>query len=241
MPFPLIAAGIGAAASLIGGAMNARAQARENEINRARQDNQLQRMMADAGAAGIHPVAAMGLTGGSYGSPVDSGPTGFGSAVSGAGGRISDVMLAQQDFQVSAQQLELERMRLENDMRITQLAEAQSRSMLFGARQAFGDGPELGGFGSTGLLSKEEIPAQPATDDFGDVIGDIFFGLPNFIRAVFRGEGVTGNTRDGWAMGYPVGTASFGAPNRRRMTGGAAPGMNFEADRNWRLSHPERR
>lgn len=181
---------IAAGASLAGGALRNRAIRRENKIDRARQDNQLQRMMADAGLAGIHPVAALGASA-NYGQPVGQAETGFAEGLESAGGAVSDLMMAQQDFQISAQSLELERMRLENEMRAFELQEAQSRSILSAVRGAALQAPAaIVNEPSPAILSGMPwaigaggpyTPARVAEDAYGEV-GEWVFGVPNLIR-----------------------------------------------------------
>lgn len=76
----------------IGGLAGAWVSKREGDKNRERQDNQLQRLVADAEAAGFSPLAALGSSGGaSYAAPVttDTGSH-VGNAIAGAGNAFAN-------------------------------------------------------------------------------------------------------------------------------------------------------
>lgn len=160
----------------------------------AREDNQLQRLMADANAAGIHPVAALGA-GANYGSSMPMQPSGLGDAVGSAALTISEGVARRQE---RAADLELERSRLANEklfyetqLRAQQLADAQSRSFMSAAVQglrapssAIVDAPTsavLGGNSFQIGAAGPYTPAQVAEDAYGEV-GDLAFGAWNFFR-----------------------------------------------------------
>lgn len=159
-----------------------------------REDTQLQRLMKDASAAGIHPVAALGAAA-NYGSTQPMQPSGLGDAVGNAALRISETVARRQE---RLQDLELERSRLANEklfyesqIRAQQLAEAQSRSFMSAAvsglrapSSAIVDAPTeavLGGNAFEIGAAGPYTPAQVAEDAYGEV-GDLAFGAWNFFR-----------------------------------------------------------
>lgn len=144
MVWPVIAAGISGVTSLIGGAMNRRAQQEANEQNAAiaRENIALQKQFAqegvrwkveDAKAAGIHPLYALGAQTTSF-SPVSVGAqpaTGMGDAFAGMGQNLSRAINAtrtsderDEAFVTSTRALELEGKKLDNDIKRASLASA---------------------------------------------------------------------------------------------------------------------
>ena len=99
----IIGAGISAASSLLGGAMTASASksaAREQvKLQREFAQNGIRWKVADAKAAGIHPLAALGAQTASY-QPVQVGDTSLGSGLSEMGqniGRAVDATLTREE------------------------------------------------------------------------------------------------------------------------------------------------
>lgn len=106
----IIGAGISAASSLLGGAMTASASksaAREQvKLQREFAQNGIRWKVADAKAAGIHPLAALGAQTASY-QPVQVGDMSLGSGLSEMGqniGRAVDATLTRQERREQEQQ-----------------------------------------------------------------------------------------------------------------------------------------
>lgn len=111
----LIAAGIGAAGSIIGSKVNSNVQSDINEKNKDLQkefaQNSIQWRVQDAQKAGIHPLAALGAAG------YQASPSyvGSDSGIAQAGQQISQGIMQQFAEDASEKnQLELKRMQLEN-------------------------------------------------------------------------------------------------------------------------------
>lgn len=132
----LLGAAVGAAGSIIGSKMNAIAA--DNAADEAwdRQakvlKKQIQWRVKDAQAAGIHPLAALGLTP-AAGGPMASIGADWGSTLGNAGaelGRAAEAQFGPQD-KVTAQlvRLQLERAHLENDLLRTQITSQRVRTM----------------------------------------------------------------------------------------------------------------
>lgn len=128
MPFPLLAGLTSFLGSQAGATAIALGQGLGGAIkgvrNRNRQDSQIQRIVADARKAGIHPLAALGSpVSSSYGTPVTGDSVG--DAVSSLGSsrsrRLQDKLL---EAQISS----------ERAKEIALLSEAQSRTAITAAR-----------------------------------------------------------------------------------------------------------
>lgn len=189
---------IGALSSVAGGAITALVRRRAEARNAERQDNQLQRMAADARVAGIHPVAALG-TSANYGSPIFDGQSPFGDAVGEAGARVAESLTRRrersEDLAIENQRLQNEALQLDIQGRSLALAEAQSRTFLRqigGALRAPSSDIIVSppsADGSTAIQGPIGGPvvyaptssAQAAEDRYGGILGE-FYGLGNFIR-----------------------------------------------------------
>lgn len=132
MVLPLIAAGISAGAGLIGGSMASDAAAEQAEKNRQMQiqfaKEGIRWKVADAKAAGIHPLYALGANTVSY-APVSVGTSSMGSAVASAGQDISRALNAtstaserQNTFSEAASKLQLDNMSLQNQLLASRIA-----------------------------------------------------------------------------------------------------------------------
>lgn len=135
MPFPLLAGLTSFLGSQAGATAIALGQGLGGAIkgirNRNRQDTQIQRIAADARAAGIHPLAALGSpVSSSYGTPVTGDSVG--DAVSSLGSSRSRRL---QDDLVRAQ------ISSEKAKEIALLAEATSRTSIAAARNGATSGP----------------------------------------------------------------------------------------------------
>lgn len=111
----LAGAAISAGASLVGGAMNRRAQKKANRQAQYQFDQQMdysiQRRVADAKKAGIHPLYALGASPGA--SPtIMAGQHDSGSAISDAGAAIGSGLAAHARNKQEMRAAELERIRL---------------------------------------------------------------------------------------------------------------------------------
>lgn len=138
-----ISALIAAGATIGGGIINRSAQRHAEQ----RDDTQIQRRMRDASAAGVHPIAALGMSGYS-GSTATS--TAFGDSVAKSGQAIGNALSKSLDTDGRAlKTLLLEKAGLENDLLRTQITRAQ--------REDATVPPVLGS------LSKQLIPGQGQT------------------------------------------------------------------------------
>lgn len=114
-----ISALIAAGATIGGGIINRSAQRHAEQ----RDDTQIQRRMRDASAAGVHPIAALGMSGYS-GSTATS--TAFGDSVAKSGQAIGNALSRSLDTDGRAlKALVLEKAGLENDLLRTQIRRAQ--------------------------------------------------------------------------------------------------------------------
>lgn len=189
-----MAALIGAGSSLAGGMIGAGAKRRADKFNADRQDNQLQRMVKDAAAAGIHPVAAIGA-GANYGSATASSYSPMGDAVAEGGRQVSGLIMQNQELQNQSLSLDIERKRLELDAEAMALADAQSRSMIQAMRQGGTDraAPSTSPDGRTYTtalgtqmrLDESLTDQQQWEDRYGGIVGEAM-GLGNFIRDTIR-------------------------------------------------------
>lgn len=112
---PLITAG----ATLLGGYLAQRSQSR-------REDTQIQRRVADARAAGVHPIAALGANTG-------AGPSAsiFGDAVARSGQAIGNGLSKSLDTDARAvKTLLLEKAGLENELLRTQITRAKQEDIM---------------------------------------------------------------------------------------------------------------
>lgn len=139
MPIPFLA-GLGAwlgstagqtAVTLGTGLGKAIAGVRNRNLNIQRQDTQIQRLVADARAAGIHPLAALGSpVASSFGTPI--GSTGAGDAI---GDALSSAGLLKKQGALLDAQISSERAKA-----AALMAEAQSRTHIQSARRVVTDG-----------------------------------------------------------------------------------------------------
>lgn len=123
----IIAAGIGAAGSIAGGLMGSNATQKANAANIKYQKEFAQKgiqwRVADAKAAGVHPLYALGAQTHSF-APNLIADTSMADAVSNAGQDISRAvagMSSTSEFQEAAQQLALTRGALENELLASQI------------------------------------------------------------------------------------------------------------------------
>lgn len=174
---------LGAASSLIGGFLNKSSgdDAREANERMADKNIALQRefaqngirwKVADAKAAGIHPIYALGGSGASF-SPVSanfSADTSLGSAFAQAGQDLSksiDRTRTQGEkvtaFTEAAQKLELENKSLQNDVLRTEIASktAQLRQNAQPPFPAQGDAYVIPGQSNSGLIKNKPLEVAP--------------------------------------------------------------------------------
>lgn len=178
MPFgSIISAGLG----LLGGLQSDKATRRENERNRehAREMAQygIRWRAADARAAGIHPVYALGAPAFSPATSVGA-PTGFASALASAGQDISRAVSASSSakerdrlYEDQVKALTLKRMGLENEVLASQAAKtrAQLGPPIPTLDSSNESRPRLGIIGDIGATPrKKEAQAQKLEDEYGD-------------------------------------------------------------------------
>lgn len=132
MVLPLIGAGIGAAASLIGGKMAADSNRENAERNIAMQKEFAQQgirwKVEDAKAAGVHPLYALGANTHSF-APVSFGSTSMGPALASMGQDVGRAISATStaperldNYSKMAQTLQLENASLQNQLLASRIA-----------------------------------------------------------------------------------------------------------------------
>lgn len=128
----LIASAAKVGGDLLGGFLGSKNQRKEAQRNRRFQrevlQNQLQWRVADAQAAGLHPLAALGA-GWAHGQSVGSVGDPMGNAIADAGRGIANY--AQKKYEREAQQAVFDQQRRESEARI---AESKSRANLANAQ-----------------------------------------------------------------------------------------------------------
>lgn len=130
---PFFGGALGAASSLLGGFMgqNAAKEASDQEWKRQKKvlQNRVQWTVADANAAGIHPIYALGAPPFNY-TPAMAGDGGLAAGFANAGQSLSEGIRASADLQQRLNHdmalLQLENQGLQNDMLRTQLRKANS-------------------------------------------------------------------------------------------------------------------
>lgn len=189
----------GAIGSLVGGLFgNQSAKKREQQAQRWQENvmkKQIQWKVADAKAAGIHPIAALGH------SMVSPSPTMIGresySDIGQNVGRALDATMTSgqkiDDYTRTAQALSLEKMQLENEVIRTQLANSAVRTV----NQA-GNAPLFVGANTVvpekkrdGIVMRENLeiplpqtaPAQDMEDEFGDLVAEPY-GVNRYLNAM---------------------------------------------------------
>lgn len=196
---------LGSIGSLIGGLFgNSAANKRQTQMLQwqERMDNtKIQRLQADAKAAGVHPIAAMG---GSLTSPTPVNVGGTDSPdFSGMGQNIGRAIDAQQSsqqkndqFTKASQALTLQNMDLKNDVIRTQLANSAAATVnaagnppTFASSEGPGDKLRdeelpMGVLGNV-QQSRKWSPQEKVENEYGDIVGEVY-GLAKWIRDVNR-------------------------------------------------------
>lgn len=198
MVLPLIGAAIGAGASLIGANMADRRAEQNAERNIAMQKEFAQQgirwKVADAEAAGVHPLYALGAQTHSF-APVSVGSSNMAASLSSMGqnvGRAIHATSTQPErasaYQEAAQTLQLDNMALQNQILASRLA---------GLRQTQSAPPLPGGYPATEtpidpklepqnrlIIANDEIranpgwsPAKVVEDQWGEGAADLY-GIP---------------------------------------------------------------
>lgn len=197
MAIPFIGPLISAGASLLGGLFNNSARADDRAMQKEAAQNQVQWRVADAAKAGIHPLAALGM------SPVSMSPVSVGDP----GGFIGDIgqdieravtagsTTTQRAAQVSLDMAEaqLEGARIDNDIKRAELA-SRIRRNLTGANvgpviPAVGSntarGADIGGQtfpipGGIDVTTSKTATAEEIERQYGD-IGQNIYGIGRMI------------------------------------------------------------
>lgn len=223
MAFPLLGALISGAGSLVSGIMGNKAAKKQNQqqikaINAAnasamkREDNRIQRLVADANKAGIHPLAALGSpVVGSFATPAAAfgGAPITGSAVGDAISAFGNAM----PTEGKGLQTELLKAQIRNVEASTanMLSEAQSRTRV---TQAQSGATYFGGFGP---LADDPAfsTAQVVQDRYGDIAENIS-GTVKFLHDIERQQnGKVSSAADlGAALGDWLKTVLPGYPRR---------------------------
>lgn len=218
---------ISAGASLLGGIMGNRSNAKANEKNEAMQrdfaNNSIAWRVADAKRAGIHPVYALGAPTMSV-SPSHVGDTSMPAALSQMGQDVGRAVNAtrsgQQKMDATVEALTLTRMGLENDLLASQIAQINQggrqpnfpggRMMVDGQ----GDVPEI-------IIDPQRTPhtygpdrrvnvnsgasdAQVYEDRYGDSLQEIY-GIRNWLADHYP-----------WMLNQPLVKPGFLLPGGRR-------------------------
>jgi len=200
----IIAAGISAGSRLLGGLLGksssdkatsrtAESAAADRALQKEFAKNGIRWKVADAEAAGLHPLAAIGAQGASY-SPVSAqftADTSMPSALSGMGQDISRAITASSSKKdrVTASILKDQLIRkgsLENDLlqaQITRLKSAQVGPGVPSEARVETVAPGQSAIGAWGEfdIKPGETSAQSLEDIYGDIAGDVE-GLPRYIR-----------------------------------------------------------
>lgn len=185
--------------SLVGGLFgNKSAEKRELQAQRWQENvmkKQIQWKMADAKAAGVHPIAAMGHSMISP-SPTMIGRESYSDMGQNVGRALDAVMTTGQkvdDYTRSVQALNIERMNLENDVLRTQLANSAVRTV----SQAGNAPPFVGGSvvvpskKSEGIVLRDGVnvplpqtaTAQDMEDEFGDLVSEPY-GVNRYLNTM---------------------------------------------------------
>ena len=182
----IIPAAIGAGSSLIGGLIGSNDQEKQSKKDYKRQkefaQNAVRWRVADAEAAGLHPLAALGASTASYSSSVGGSP--MAAAVEGAGSAIAQGASAfLSPVDKAAQSLLLEKGKLENELLAAQIATERARlSPVVGPPGGLVNSVAVGGTkpvlepipGSDGKF-RVSLPGygQRMEDHYGDVAGSV--------------------------------------------------------------------
>jgi len=163
--------------ALIGAGANMWSSSQTNKANERSMKHGVQWRVADAKAAGIHPLAALGANM----QPVPSQPLLGDAAIAGLSGA------AKKAFEEKDQLAEDEqRARIANTQAQTALLNARSRSVSMGARQPAGTvSPVPIRSGDLGTVTRNErySRAQDAQDEFGDVVENVV-GIPSYMESI---------------------------------------------------------
>lgn len=212
MAFPLLAAGIGAAGSLLSGIMGNKAADKANKqqiaaiqaANRRAEKldaTKIQRVVADAKMAGIHPMAALGSpVAGSFATPQAAygGQPRSGSAIGDAmetfGQSVASIPSS------TPLQDQLTKAQIANVQASTAnlISEATSRTQIANARLG---GQSLSTAGSSvgawEVMPRRPGAAQKAQDDYGD-IWEQLFGTANIGSIQGKAENMGPVSREFW-------------------------------------------
>lgn len=195
-----IAQAVGGIAGAVGGYFSDKANRqearRQDKLNWQRQQevlkNQVQWRVADTIAAGLHPLAALGVNPADAPAGVAVGGSGWQSQLGADLGRAVESAVSTEDkTAVQMAQLGLERTRLENELVKTQIASQRMRNI----QQATPGVPTRLGDAVNGSIAipgtKSRIPqehpmlSQDANDAYGEVLGELF-GMGNFAVDAYR-------------------------------------------------------
>lgn len=176
-----ISAGIIAGGGLLGGIMGSNSQKRANAANLDFAKNQVSYRVADAKRAGIHPLAALGMSAGS--NPQQVGDTSMANAVSNAAGALGDARANKEINQLNAQllQSQIESNKAQAHMYRSNAMETDFALLSANASQlgtARSPGTVTGGsnvntINLAGNNSVATIPDRTPGQDVGDRYGDI--------------------------------------------------------------------
>lgn len=178
MVAPLVgAAAIGAGAKLVGGVADKIFSDKASKQNWKQQkkvlQNQVQWRVADSVKAGLHPLAALGMSpaaaGGTY-----VGGTDFASMGQDIGRAAEALMSPEYKGDSRVMQLAVERGQLENELLRSQIASQRFRNIHEGTPGLSGNtGGGLRTIPSSGIKYTPAVPgaAQTAEDDFGELAG----------------------------------------------------------------------
>lgn len=187
------AAGISALGDLAGGLANSYFSDKAGDKAWKRQkkvlQNQVQWRVADAVAAGLHPLAALGLNPAS--GPV-AGPVGdLGSSLASMGqnlGRAAEAMLRPEDkLAAKSALLGIEQQQANIDLTKSQIAGAQKALLTQGSTPGIASSIPV----IRDPVSSKNLPiadvgvSQRAEDSFGDIIGEVY-GIGNYARSVYN-------------------------------------------------------
>lgn len=182
----LIPAAIGAGSSLIGGMLGQDDQKKQSKKDYERQkefaQNSIRWRVADAEAAGLHPLAALGASTASYSSSVGGSP--MAAAVEGAGSAIAQGASAfLNPVDKAAQALLLEKGKLENELLAAQIATERARlnpgigppGGLTNTSAVGGPNPVLEPIPGSNDKFRVSLPGygQRMEDHYGDVAGSV--------------------------------------------------------------------
>lgn len=176
MPFPIAAAIIPAAAAIGGSIINAVNQNSANDSNIAMQKEFAQMgvrwKVADATAAGLHPLAALGAQTTSF-SPSSVGDTGIGNALSESGqhfGRAIAATQSEEEKKMDAYRLASAHQDVEGKALQNQILSHQLKTLQFGQPSFPGSTNFLPGQGNSNLIVTEPVkrnasePGRPAQE-----------------------------------------------------------------------------